>query len=376
MHLAFDAKRAFNNGAGLGNYSRNLLLALAQYYPENQYRLYTPSKGKHFEAGKGAPFEIELPMGLIVKAPSLWRTFSMVKPLKVQKPDLYHGLSHELPVGIGNSGIASVVTMHDLIFERFPQWYQPVDRLFYRLKYRFSCRAANRIIAIGQQTANDLTEFWNVEPEKIDIVRQSCHSAYWLPADVLTRNKIREQYRLPAEFLLQVGTIEPRKNQLNTLKALVTDHSGLPLVILGKQTAYMKQLVRFIVRHSLQSRVIFLHNVPFEHLPALYQMASVTLYPSIFEGFGIPVLESIVSGTPVITTNELCFTDAGGNAALYVSPFSPDELAHSLDRLLTDQNLYQQLLQKGQEHSKAFTPENFARNTIGVYQKTLENRFE
>jgi glycosyltransferase involved in cell wall biosynthesis len=372
MHLAFDAKRAFHNRAGLGNYSRNLLQALVSAYPEHRYSLYTPTPGKRFEEGLKQPYELVAPTGFSGKVPTLWRSVGIAKRLKDEKPDLYHGLSHELPLGIKQSGVKSVVTMHDLIFERYPEWYSPIDRLLYRTKYRYSCHAADRIIAIGQQTANDLQERWNLPAAKIDIVRQSCHPSFWEPVTDEFKKEIGRLYRLPAQFILQVGTIEPRKNQLTTLKALITDNTGIPVVFVGRTTSYLKQLKKFINRHRLHSRVSFLSQVPGEHLPALYQMATITTYPSIFEGFGIPVLESIVSGTPVVTSDRLCFTDAGGTAAHYISPYRPDELSHAIDRLLSDHDHYQSMVARGREHRNAFTPSKFAANTMDVYQKVMQ----
>jgi len=265
-----------------------------------------------------------------------------------------------------------VVTIHDLIFERFPEWYAPADRMLYRLKYRSACRAANRIIAIGKQTADDLQEFWKVDPQKIDIVHQGCHPSFWKQLPDEEKIKIAKQYNLPREFMLQVGTLEPRKNQLASIQALLTDKSGLPLVIIGKPTPYLNLLTRFITRHNLETRVLFLHGISSEHLPAFYQLASFTLYPSYFEGFGIPVLESIVSGTPVITSDLPCFSEAGGRAALYIHPHRPGELAKAINQLTTNTELYQGLIDEGAHHATHFTPEKFAHNTMKVYQKILE----
>lgn len=374
MHLAFDAKRAFHNRAGLGNYSRNLLRALMRYYPETRFSLYTPKPGNCFSALDGIFCNTYSASGLYGKAPALWRSFGLSRQVARQKPDLFHGLSHELPFGIRKSGVKSVVTIHDLIFERYPEWYSPVDRQLYRLKYRYACSEADRIIAIGQQTAEDLQNIWNVDGQKIDIVRQSCHTRFWETADEEQKKLLARQYHLPDEFMLQVGTIEPRKNLFTTLKALVTEKSGLPLVVVGKATSYMNRLLPFIERHNLTSRVIFIHDLPSEHLPALYQMAALSVYPSVFEGFGLPVLESIVSGTPVITSNRTCFTDAGGEGALYVSPYRPDELAGAIDRILSDSEQLADLRKKGAEHVRQLTPERFATNTMQVYLKVIDER--
>jgi glycosyltransferase involved in cell wall biosynthesis len=371
VHIAYDAKRVFHNRSGLGNYSRNLLLALTTYYPDNTYSLFTPKVGTDSKLWDPRLLPAYTPSGLWKQVPSLWRSKGMVHQLKRVAPDIYHGLSHELPDGIQRTKIKSIVTVHDLIFIRYPEWYSFIDRKLYEVKYRHACKIADRIVAIGEQTSDDLQAFWNIDKAKIEVIKQGCNPLFWNSISDEQCQNVRETYSIPRDFILQVGTIEPRKNHLTTLKALAMCKNDLPLVIVSRLTKFKEELIRFISKNGLDRRVIFLHDVPNEALPALYKMAFVSVYPSIFEGFGIPVLESIVCGTPVITSAVTCFKDAGGDAALYFDPNRPDGLASLIDRLTNGQALYNELLEKGEQHKQSFTQEQFALNTINLYKKVM-----
>ena len=172
MKIGFDAKRAFFNPTGLGNYSRTLISSLSNRFPDHEYFLYSPKVSHNglFSADTNN-LQLRIPAGLIAKlAPALWRSYGMNRTLKQDKLDLYHGLSHELPAGIKKTKIPSVVTIHDLIYLRYPKYYPAMDRWVYDKKFRHSCRVADRIIAVSEQTRRDLIEFFNVIPEKITVI--------------------------------------------------------------------------------------------------------------------------------------------------------------------------------------------------------------
>lgn len=164
MKIGFDAKRAFFNRSGLGNYSRNLLRALSLYYPDNQYLLYTTSKNTSLFNLTDQNFIIKEPSGFLNKRlKSYWRSFSLTKQVKRDELNLFHGLSHELPYNIHKSGIKTVVTIHDLIFLRFPGLYKTFDRRIYLKKFKYACKIADLIIAVSKQTANDIQEFFGID---------------------------------------------------------------------------------------------------------------------------------------------------------------------------------------------------------------------
>lgn len=373
MRIGFDAKRAFCNEAGLGNYSRNLLNALSKYYPENKYFLFTPETGNYKLFTPEGNMQLILPSMKISQIfPSAWRSFGIGSILLRQKIDLYHGLSHELPFFIENSGIPALVTIHDLIFLRYPQFYRLTDRQFYVNRFRHACKKATRIIAVSQQTRNDLTEFWNIAPDNIDVVYQNCNPIFYERVTERDKITIRERYELPREFILSVGCVERRKNILTLIKAMEEYNIDFPLVIVGRQTEYMNEIKNYLKGKKILKRVYFVHHVPTMILPAFYQMARVFVYPSFFEGFGIPIIEALASGTPVVTSRGGCFPEAGGPESLYIEPNSSEELANAIERVLRDESLRSRMVKEGYTYAQNFTEERFANGIMDCYQQTLK----
>ena len=377
MNIAFDAKRAFVNDTGLGNYSRTLISSLAKDFPQHHYYLCTPKLGRLFQA-TGSNMEVMLPQQPLHKMlPSAWRSSWVVGDLKKHNIQLYHGLSHEIPQGIAQSGIRSVVTMHDLIHERYPDQYPWLDRKIYTRKFRYACANADAIIAISQQTKQDLIDIYAADERKIHVCYQSCHPMYAQQASNEIKKAVREKYGLPQEYLLYVGSIIERKNLLNICKALHQDKDvTLPLVVIGRGKEYKAKVEAFIAGHQLGNRVIFLSykqqangrvGVDAEDFPAIYQMSSMLIYPSFFEGFGIPVLEGLYSRVPVITSNTSCLPEAGGDAAFYVDPSNPEDIAHQMRRILNDAALVQEYIIKGVAYAHQFSNEIAAASVHQVY---------
>lgn len=371
MRIGFDAKRAFFNKSGLGNYSRSTISILAKFYNENSYFLYTPP-GKSvidFDIKKYAT--IRKPEKYIGKKfPSFWRSFQLPDQLKQDKIDLFHGLSNEIPFNFKRSGIKSVVTIHDLIFLRYPEWYPLIDRKIYEVKFRRSCRDADRIIAISKQTKNDIIEFFGTDKNKIDVVYQGCNNLFKKKARAETVNKIRSKYSLPSEYLLYVGTVEKRKNLLTIIKALKRLGIKVPLLVVGKQTSYSTLVLKYIKENKLKN-IRFLEYVDNTELPAIYQNAKIFIYPSLFEGFGIPVLEALFSKIPVITSARGCFSESGGPATIYIDPENDEEMADKIMNLLEDDTLREKVINKGYAYAQNFTDEKIAKNLIKVYNKIL-----
>ena len=307
MKIGYDAKRAFLNNTGLGNYSRWLIKAMASYHPDNNYYLYTP----HAKANSRLNFlkdnsniHIVTPRSNLFT--SLWRSNGIVTDLKRDGIQLFHGLSHELPLGIKQSGVKAVVTVHDLIFMRFPQQFGRINHWIYTAKIKYACRVADKIIAVSQKTKDDIIELLGISPEKIEVVYQGCNPAFGIEQTNEKKIAVKQKYNLPNQFILSVGTIEERKNLLLTVKALLSVNDSTPLVVVGKATPYTKKVKAFIAAHNLGNRVLFLHDVDFHDLPAIYQQATVFVYVSRYEGFGIPLLEAINCVTPVIAATGSC----------------------------------------------------------------------
>lgn len=369
MRLGFDAKRVFHNATGLGNYGRDVLRILQARRPGNAYLAYSPRPPATPPASLGAA-EIRGPAGAWRLAPALWRQAGMVRDLVRDRIDLYHGLTNELPTGIERAGIPAVVTIHDLIFERFPELYPPVDRRIYRAKFRSAARRARLVIAASEETRRDLISLYGVPEARIRVVYQVCHPAFRAPPDGAAAAALRERLGLPAAFVLQVGTIERRKNLLLTLRALA-ELPDVPLVAVGRPTEYATELRAFVRAHGLEGRVRFLEGLTMAELAALYRLATVSVYPSIVEGFGIPVLEALASGTPVITTRGGVFPEVGGPGSAYVDPHDPAELRAELASLLSDPARRQRMREAGLAHAERFRDEVIADALLRVYEEAL-----
>jgi glycosyltransferase involved in cell wall biosynthesis len=371
MRIGFDAKRAFFNFSGLGNYSRNTIRQLSKGFPENHYYLYIPKKKGQIENQVLENQTPVFPSSFCAKKfSSLWRSFWLSKALERDGIDLYHGLSGEIPFGIHKHRVPTVVTIHDLIFLRYPQWYKAIDRAIYTKKSRYACAHADRIIAISEQTRSDITEFFGTPSEKIEVVYQGCDPAFYFNADEKKKEAFRNKYSLPPQYLLYVGTIEPRKNLMQIIKAMQISGSGLPLLVIGRETSYAKTVREYISDQEIDN-IFFLGNVPNADLPALYQMAAMFIYPSRFEGFGIPILEALNSGTPVITSKGGCFSEAGGPHSLYINPDQPDEIAAAIKQIMEDPGLARQMSEMGKKHAALFREETMAPAIMDVYKKVL-----
>ncbi|NOY38482.1 MAG: glycosyltransferase family 4 protein [Chlorobi bacterium] len=371
MTIGFEAKRVFFNYSGLGNYSRNLIDALVRYFPGHKYLLYTPPGYQPGIFQPEKPAEIRFPEKWSEKKiPALWRSLTLSKQVKRDNIDLFHGLSAELPGGIIKTGIPSIVTIHDLIFLRYPGLYPYVDRKIYQKKANTACKNATRIIAISEQTKDDITHFLNIDTEKIDIAYQSCHEQFFRITDNDTRLTVTEKYNLPSTYILYVGTIEERKNLLGLVKAIEMAKPGISLVVAGKPRKYAREVKKYIQTHRT-GEVIFIESVDFRDLPALYQMASLFVYPSFFEGFGIPIIEALVSGVPVITSRDGCFAEAGGPGSRYVDPHSPESIAEAIKEIISDHALRNKMIQEGRQYVSRFSPHAAASSIIDIYEKTV-----
>jgi len=323
MRIGFDAKRAFHNRTGLGNYSRWVLEGLSGRFPEAELLGFNPKAGAAWSQPPVAVRECR-PKGVCTLWPGLWRRGGVVRDLKRENVSLYHGLSNELPAGLP-AHIGSVVSIHDLIFERFPQWYKPIDRHTYRLKFRSAARGAHRVLALSEQTRRDLIEFYGIAPERIELHYQSCHRDFQVEPERLDKASTTaaahcREWGYPADFVLYVGTVEPRKNLLTLLKAL--GPLDLPLVVVGAGGAYRKECQAWAEQAGMASRVQWYDRLPQGHLPELYRAAMMLVYPSYFEGFGIPILEALFSGCPVVTSAGGVFPETGGPGSVYVDPGS------------------------------------------------------
>ncbi len=372
MRIGFDAKRAFSNNTGLGNYSRTIINALSRHFPENEYILYTPSRNKDSIYVPPENVRVALPSTPWSRQlKSYWRTFGLSKQLVKEGIDIYHGLSNEIPVGINKTGVKSVVTIHDLIFMRKPGLYAPLDRRIYESKVRNAVKSADRIIAISNQTRADLLELFNADEKKVKVIYQGCNPWFYNREREELLNKIREKYKLPPNYLLYIGTIEERKNLLSIIRAIHKNRIGVPLVVIGRKTTpYYSKVVKYINEHHV-GNIHFYHHIDNSDLPAIYQQAKAFIYPSHYEGFGIPVLEALNSGIPVITSGGGCLEETAGKGGLLIDPGNTSQLGEAITRVLDDQSLRENLINAGMKHALHFREEETIPKLLKLYQDCL-----
>ncbi|WP_316797983.1 glycosyltransferase family 1 protein [Pedobacter frigidisoli] len=353
LKIGYDGKRAANNLTGLGNYSRSLIEAIASQFPKSQYLVYTPKakKAKQIDTFfENKNIQLKLPKN----GTFLWRTLNILKDLFQDNVQIYHGLSHEIPYGIQHTPIKSVVTIHDLIFLRFPQYYKLIDRKLYEWKSKAACKNANRIIAISEKTKSDIVELYQINPGKIDVIYQSCDDSFKGPVDPPRLNEIKNNYTLPDHYILNVGTIESRKNLKLLIQALPGMREEYMLVVIGKPTSYLKEVEKEIETLGVKNRVIFLQNIPFADLPGIYQLADLFVYPSFYEGFGIPIIEALYSQTPVVAATGSCLEEAGGPHSLYIDPTNATALSETVNKVLNSKEIQNEMKAKGLEFVQKF----------------------
>lgn len=377
MRIGFDGKRAVQNFTGLGNYSRYIVDILCQFGPENEFVLYAPKKRENKRLDKLTKQYQQLQLSYPTtsswkKFSSLWRVWGVTRQLEKEKIDIFHGLSNELPLNIHQSEVKSIVTIHDLIFLRYPQYYHSIDRKIYTYKFRKACENADKIIAISECTKRDIIEFFRIPADKIEVVYQGCDPSFIHPVAEEKKREVRAKYQLPDHYILNVGSIEERKNALSAVQALMMLPEQIHLVIVGRHTEYTDKVEHFIKENKLEERVHIISNVPFDDLPAFYQLAEIFVYPSRFEGFGIPIIEALYSGIPVVAATGSCLEEAGGPDSIYVHPDDIKGMADAFKQIYTDPERKKNMIEKGHSFAKRFSEEKQAEEILNIYKKLMK----
>lgn len=360
MKIGFDAKRYYHNHTGLGNYSRTLVGGLQQQFPMHDYLLYDEK--------------------------SFTRTFSLGRKAAADGCDIYHGISNELPFDLpfrpsivhNQKRPASVVTIHDICWRTFPEMYHFLDRKIYDLKYGSSCRRADKVIAISESTKRDIMDIYGVDESRIEVIYQPVAENFYKP---LTEDPERLEFNgftLPKDYLLYVGSINARKNLLGVLQAMtrIKKEQRPFLVVVGNGHEYRRKCEAFIEREGLKNEVRIIGNVNSnQSLQQLYRQAHVMVYPSFYEGFGLPVVEAALQQTPVITSTISSLPEAAGPDACLVNPHdadAADQIAHHIDRLYSDKDLHNLVGSKMEQYARAsFAPDLQPRKLMEMYKSLV-----
>lgn len=373
--IGMDAKRIVANATGLGNYGRTLVNSLTAEANGCRFILYAPDSGRDDLRGQIEPHDnvsFAYPEHARFRFQrDRWRAKGIVKDLLRDHVDIYHGLSGELPQGLVDAGIRGVATIHDLIFLRHPEWYNRADVWIYKRKFERTLREADRLIAISQCTKRDILKLSDFPEERIDVVYQSCARRYAVHVAEDKLIDVHAGYSLPERYILNVGSIEERKNAMLALKALNYLPYDLSLVIVGRRTPYTDQLLEYAARQGLFDRLHILYNVPDDDLPAIYQMAECFVYPSRYEGFGIPIIEAIQRGLPVVACTGSCLEEAGGPACIYVDPDDAKAMAAAIEQSIRER---EERVEKSRQYIKRFENADVASQVMAIYKRLINRQ--
>lgn len=370
MRIGYDAKRFFHNNTGLGNYSRSLIRVLSEAFSENEFLLYNPKKTTKFNIQNynSSVKEVNPENYFSIKLKTLWRLFFISNTIKKNKLTIFHGLSGEIPIGLPKN-LKKIVTIHDLIFVRYPKLYSVFDRKIHFWKFKYATKKCDIIIAISEQTKRDIVTFLKISEDKIKVIYQGCNAVYKKEFSENEKIKTIEKYKLPEKYILNVGTIEKRKNLLTLIKAI--QNTDKHVVVIGKKTSYYEEVKKFIASNNLKTQVHFLKNLSLNEMAIVYQKATLFVYPSVFEGFGIPVIEALYSKTPVITSKGSCFAEAGGENSIYINPKDSEELKKAINSVWENSEKQELMKQKGYEYVQKFNDDVIAENWNKIYKSLL-----
>lgn len=376
MRVTFDISPYVHRHAGLGRYAGELLAGMRELAPQNEYLgLYHAT---HAIRGEGALRDIKTVRIPLDAKP--WRMsvllayFTRVNMDRWLPPgDIFHGTDHLLPP-LKNA--REVFTIHDLIFRFFPEYHLPLNRWFLDLMLPRFMQRADAIIAVSENTKNDVMRLMNIPAEKITVIPEGVHRSFRPIGEREELERVRAAYRLPERFILFFSTIEPRKNLFTLLDAyaeLLKRDAELPyLVVMGRKGWLYEATLRHMRDLGLTERVILTDWVSSEDVPRILNLAEVFVFPSLYEGFGLTPLEAMACGTAVISSNASSLPEVVGDAGILLEPRDTAGFAQAIQRVLSDELLRQDLRARGLKQAAQFTWERAARETLAVYGRVRD----
>lgn len=375
MRIGFDASALYNNFTGLGSYSRTLVYGLLQCCTEQNLVLYA----HNFKRSPETTYYLDNKniRTVIYKARNYykWHNNQLLNKLVGDHIDVYHGLCNNIPNNIFTTGTKSLVSVHDLIFKIFPENYSIKNKYLLNKQIQYACENADKIIAISSSTKRDIQRFYGIDSQKIEVVYQACNPIYYHLQNAEQVRSITTKYSLPEHYLLYVGDIIKRKNLGSIIKAMASlkPENCPPLVVVGNGAKYEKHVRYLVDKLKLNKRVLWLTHLADNYdLQAIYQQASMVIYPSFYEGFGIPVIEAMLSKTPVITSNISSMPETAGKNALLVDPGNTDDIAEAIKLLLSDKQLRDYMVESGYTYANdKFNAQHLAKQLMNIYNEMI-----
>lgn len=374
MRIGFDGTPLLGQRSGVGYYTGNLLSALMEIQPEWEYLLYSNRPLNGIEP----PLPHAHKVDQLYFPPSRWLWMQTILPGTIHnsRPNLCHFTNALAPIW---QPAPFVLTIHDASLFVYGHYHPRARHLTMRLTLPMVARRADAIITVSEHSRQDLIRVLGLEPDKIHVVYEAAGRMFRPVTDPSRLQALRRKYKLPSCFMLYVGTLEPRKNLLRLLRAVkqVRDE-GLPhqLVLAGAMGWMMETFHEEVRALGLEDAVHYLGYIPSEDLPALFSLATVFAFPSLYEGFGLPPLEAMACGTPVLTSNRSSLAEICGDAAYLVDPQDEQAIAAGLSHLLRDEDLRRSLRNKGFERVSRFSWQRAARETTAVYERVLQGQIQ
>lgn len=380
IRIGIDISRTIEESTGVGYYAKNLVHALAKVDNENDYILYGifydcyPKGWKRADIPKSSNFRLHQKNFPSWWVDRKWKNFRKYKEKLLGEVDVLHSTAFTMPLV---SKLKVVVTIHDLSIFIYPQHHTEANYQFVTRNVHQAARQASFIIADSENTKREIRRFLHFPEEKIEVVYLAAGDIFNRKCSGDSLSQIKDKYKIKKGYFLSVGSMEPRKNlgrALVAFKALIEMKKvDYQFVITGGKGWKNEAFYNLIRKLDIDEHLVFTGYVPEEDLPALYQGADVFVYPSLYEGFGLPVLEAMASGIPVITSNTSSLPEVAGDAAILVNPMEVFEIYEAMEALATKPQLREELKVKGQEQSRRFSWEKTALETLEIYKKMFEN---
>jgi glycosyltransferase involved in cell wall biosynthesis len=363
MRIGYECTAVVPNRSGVGHYAERLARALAAVAPPD-VELLGLTNGEPHPALRATPRIAP------ARPRALWLNVAPRRLARRFDVDLFHFTANIAPIGFGRP---YVVTVHDVTTRSAPETHPPRRRAYYRAALGISARNARRVITVSETSARDIVTMLGVPRERIDAIPLAPAEQFRPVGDVTSLDRIRARYGLEEQFLLYVGNIEPRKNLARLLEAYARSASArVPLVLVGNLAWLTRSLMARVNKLGLADRVRLLGYVPDAELPALYSAASAFVYPSLYEGFGLPVIEAMACGTPVVTSTAPALLELADGAARLVDPHSVDSIAEGIDAVVSDPHERSRLAAAGIARASEFTWEATARRTLEAYARAID----
>jgi glycosyltransferase involved in cell wall biosynthesis len=372
LRIAIDAHSVGNKLGGNESYATNLIEALAEIDNVNQYKIFvTTREARDRFSDRWPNFQVRatLPHTPFIRIP-----LTLSAELRRNRVDVLHVQFTAPPF----SPCPVVVSIHDLSFEHLPQTFKRRSRMQLRMTVRRSARNAAQIIALSEHARMDLINTYHLIPEKVNVVPLAAPAAFAPVRDDNELQRVRQTYGIDGDYILSVGSIQPRKNLRRLIEAYSVLRHAQPecklpqLVLVGKNAWLYDETLRALKDTDVGASILLTGYVPESDLPALYSGALCFIYPSYYEGFGLPPLEAMKCGAPVIVGNRTSLPEVVGDAALMIDPFDVNAIAGAIQKMITDSEFRSELRVKGLERAKEFDWKETARQTLAVYRKAFE----